>query len=88
MEDTKRIAYGNYKDESYVIYETTYKDYNDIPRTYYEIDIYPQTMDEVCEDAINRLENWYYIRLDFYTETFDELDTCYRFLLDRSIAEQ
>ena len=83
MADTKRIAYGNYKDESYSIYMSTYTDYNGNDVTYYEIDIYPETMYEVCDDVINFLERHYELRFDFYTETFDTLDACYRFLIDR-----
>lgn len=83
MADMERLAYGNYKGESFTIWQFPYA-YRDVKGIDYMIDIYPETMANVGEAEIDALENKYSDRLDFYSETFGSLDACYRFLMNRN----
>ena len=85
MEDMKREAYGNYKGEAFTIWRYTRYIGDERLRlrvTEFQIDIYPETMEEVSEEAITRLEDKYETRVDFYTAMPNSIDDCYKFLMD------
>ena len=83
---SEREAFGNYKGEAFTIWRFTRYIGDDRLRlrvTEFQIDIYPERMDEVSEEAITRLENKYYDRSDLCTACPDSIDGCYRFLMNR-----
>lgn len=74
----RMTAFGNYGEaECFAIWEL------DGEPNYFCINIYPEHLEELTTDDIDRIEYEYDASVNIYSECFSTEEDCYRFLVDR-----
>ena len=76
----RMTAFGNFGEaECFTIWEL---DGHGEPN-YFCISVYPEHLEELTTDDIDRIEYEYDASVNFYSETFNTEEDCYKFLVDR-----